>query len=77
MKKVLIKMIKIYQNIPLSSHKYCRFIPTCSEYAIEAIEEYGSIKGIKMALKRISKCHPGGGYGYDPVIKRSKEHEEN
>lgn len=77
MKKILIKMIKIYQNIPLSSHKYCRFIPTCSEYAIEAIEEYGSIKGIKMALKRISKCHPGGGYGYDPVIKRSKEHEEN
>ncbi len=77
MKKILIKMIKIYQNIPLSSHKYCRFIPTCSEYAIEAIEEYGTIKGIKMTLKRISKCHPGGGYGYDPVIKRSKEHEEN
>jgi putative membrane protein insertion efficiency factor len=77
MKKLLIKMIKIYQGIPLSSHKYCRFQPTCSEYAIEAIEEYGAIKGTKLALKRLSRCRPGGGFGYDPVIKRSKKHEEN
>ena len=77
MKKILISIIKFYQKLPISSHKYCRFIPTCSEYAIEAIEEYGSFKGSKMALKRLSKCHPGGKYGFDPVIKRSQKNEKD
>ena len=45
MKSILIKLIKIYQKIPISSHNKCRFTPTCSNYAIEAINEYGSLKG--------------------------------
>ena len=72
MKKILIKLIKIYQKMPLSSHNNCRFTPTCSEYAIEAIDRYGSIKGTTMAIKRIIRCNPFGKYGYDPVPKRSK-----
>ena len=56
MKKILIKLIKIYQKMPLSSHKNCRFTPTCSEYAIEAIDRYGSFKGTKMAIKRLRKA---------------------
>lgn len=45
----------------------CRFVPTCSEYALQALKKYGPIKGSWLALKRILRCHPGGGSGYDPV----------
>jgi len=48
----------------------CRFLPTCSQYAIEAIREFGALKGGYMAAKRIVKCHPFGGKGFDPVVKR-------
>ncbi len=62
----------MYQMMPLNTHKMCRYTPTCSEYAIEAIDEYGSLKGTYMAIKRVLRCNPFGRYGYDPVIKRSK-----
>lgn len=45
----------------------CRYTPTCSQYALEAIQKYGAIKGTWLAIKRISRCHPWGGSGYDPV----------
>jgi uncharacterized protein len=45
----------------------CRFLPTCSEYAIEAVERHGAIKGGWLAAKRLLRCHPWGGSGYDPV----------
>ncbi|MDR1718895.1 MAG: membrane protein insertion efficiency factor YidD [Dysgonamonadaceae bacterium] len=45
----------------------CRFTPTCSEYAIQAVKKYGPFKGFFLAVKRILRCHPYGGYGYDPV----------
>ena len=45
----------------------CRFTPTCSQYAIEAISKYGPFKGIFLAVKRLLRCRPGGGSGYDPV----------
>lgn len=68
MKFILIILIKIYQKIisPLFPNK-CRFIPTCSHYAIEAINKYGALKGSLLALKRIMKCHPLNPGGYDPV----------
>ncbi len=72
MKKILIKIIKIYQAIPGPWHSACRHIPTCSNYAIEAIETYGSLKGSKMAIGRIIRCNPWGTSGYDPVIKEDK-----
>ncbi len=76
MKKVLIGLIKIYQSIPGDFHKMCNHIPTCSNYAIDAINEYGCIKGSYMATKRILKCNPLGTYGYDPVIKKEKINEK-
>ena len=45
----------------------CRFSPTCSQYAIEALDKHGAIKGGWMALRRLMRCHPWGGHGYDPV----------
>jgi uncharacterized protein len=68
MKYLLILIIKTYQIFlsPLLG-KNCRFSPTCSSYAIEAINKFGSIKGTWLALKRISKCHPWHDGGYDPV----------
>jgi uncharacterized protein len=45
----------------------CRYTPTCSQYAIDAVKKYGIIKGGWLAIKRISSCHPWGGSGYDPV----------
>lgn len=61
-------LIKLYQLIisPLLGPK-CRFTPTCSQYATEALKKYGIFKGSWLAIKRISKCHPVGGSGYDPV----------
>ncbi|MCU0388552.1 MAG: membrane protein insertion efficiency factor YidD [Chitinophagaceae bacterium] len=63
-----IALIKIYQWIisPILGPK-CRFTPTCSQYALEAFKKYGPFKGFWLALKRISRCHPWGGHGYDPV----------
>ena len=45
----------------------CRFVPTCSEYGLIAFKRYGFKKGFVLTAKRLSKCHPGGPYGYDPV----------
>ena len=67
MKRISIKLIKIYQKIPGLWHDSCRYYPTCSNYAIEALNKYGFIKGWYLAIKRILKCNPFGGSGYDPV----------
>ncbi|MBY0480664.1 MAG: membrane protein insertion efficiency factor YidD [Chitinophagaceae bacterium] len=63
-----IALIKIYQYVisPAMGPK-CRFTPTCSQYAAEALQKHGLAKGGLLAIKRISKCRPGGGHGYDPV----------
>jgi len=65
-------LINIYQNtlstlFRILFGKGCRFQPTCSEYAKEALDKYGIIKGTGLSLKRLSRCHPWGGSGYDPV----------
>ncbi|MEM6643022.1 MAG: membrane protein insertion efficiency factor YidD [Bacteroidota bacterium] len=66
-KKILILPILFYQYVisPLFPST-CRFTPTCSQYTKEAIQKHG-IRGVWLGLKRISKCHPWGGKGYDPV----------
>lgn len=67
MKKILIKLIELYQVTPFHCHSMCRYTPTCSQYMKEAIMKYGVLKGIYMGIKRILRCNPFGGYGYDPV----------
>ena len=69
-KKIIIFLIKFYQYFisPLIVLN-CRFVPTCSNYAIQSIEEKGLLKGAYFSFKRIFRCHPFGGSGYDPVNK--------
>lgn len=61
-------IIKFYQYAisPLKPQS-CRYTPTCSAYAIEAIKKHGPFKGFYLAVRRIARCHPWGGHGYDPV----------
>ncbi|CAN5726878.1 membrane protein insertion efficiency factor YidD [soil metagenome] len=68
LKKFFLGGIWVYQRMisPLTPAS-CRFSPTCSQYAAEAIAKYGPYRGSAMAAKRISRCHPWGGSGYDPV----------
>jgi len=53
--------------------KNCRYLPTCSEYATEAIDRFGAFKGGLMAIRRIVRCHPWGGHGFDPVPEKDND----
>lgn len=66
-KKLLLKLINIYQSISKLTPPTCRFYPTCSEYMKQAILKYGVLKGVFLGVKRILKCHPFHPGGYDPV----------
>jgi putative membrane protein insertion efficiency factor len=72
MKRLLVHILLM----PVYFYKYCisplkpatcRYTPTCSEYAVQALKKHGPLKGFWLALKRICRCHPWGGHGYDPV----------
>jgi len=67
----LIILVRIYQYIisPIFPAT-CRYTPTCSHFAVEALKEWGPLKGTYLAVKRIASCHPSGGFGYDPVPKK-------
>ncbi|WP_165010369.1 membrane protein insertion efficiency factor YidD [Neisseria yangbaofengii] len=66
--KMMLLLIRFYQYAisPLIPPR-CRFTPTCSQYAVEAVQKHGALKGGLLALKRIARCHPFGGSGHDPV----------
>ena len=68
MKKLLLIFIKFYQYFisPLTGQN-CRYYPTCSAYALEAVEKHGSLRGSTLAVKRVLRCHPFHAGGYDPV----------
>ena len=68
MKYLFIYLVRFYQ-VAISPLKppTCRYTPTCSQYTLEALQEYGFFKGGWLAIKRICSCHPWGGSGYDPV----------
>ncbi|WP_320163785.1 membrane protein insertion efficiency factor YidD [uncultured Trichococcus sp.] len=83
MKKIFIGLIRGYQKVisPLFPPS-CRYYPTCSNYAVQAIQKHGAIKGSLMGIARILRCHPFVKGGYDPVpeqfsIRRNKEDEHN
>ena len=69
MKKIAIYFINLYRRFlsPLKRRPTCIYVPTCSQYAIEALEKYGFLKGSFLAIRRILRCHPFAKGGYDPV----------
>lgn len=69
----LLLIVKIYQYVisPISPAS-CRYSPTCSNYMIGALKEWGLLKGLYLGVKRILSCHPWGGQGFDPVPKKNK-----
>ncbi|MBQ8473113.1 MAG: membrane protein insertion efficiency factor YidD [Bacilli bacterium] len=69
MKNFLIKLIKLYQQVPGRFHYNCKFYPSCSNYMIESLEIYGVLKGSFLGIKRILRCNPFSKGGYDPVKK--------
>ncbi len=82
MKKSILKLIALYQRTLSPDHGwlsarhpygYCRFAPTCSEYAADAIENYGSLKGAWLALGRLARCHPFGPPSHDPLIRKNQK----
>ncbi len=77
LRRFLIAFVRLYQ-VAISSWTpaACRFTPTCSAYAIEALQAHGSARGSWLALKRIGRCHPWGGFGFDPVPGLSSHDHE-
>lgn len=74
MKRLLIGLIHFYQrHISAHTPPACRFTPTCSAYAVEALERFGVIKGTGLAVWRILRCNPWGGHGYDPVPEKKEK----
>lgn len=70
MKRAVLMLLRGYKRLisPLLTPS-CRYVPTCSDYAAEAVEQYGALRGALKALGRILRCHPLAGGGYDPVVK--------
>lgn len=68
MARLLILPIRFYQKFisPLTPPS-CRYTPTCSQYAVEALRKHGPLKGMYLAVRRLLRCHPWGGHGHDPV----------
>jgi len=76
--KLIIILVRFYQlAISPWLGKSCRYTPTCSHYMIEAVNEWGPLKGFWLGIKRIGSCHPWGGEGYDPVPKRKSNPEHS
>lgn len=71
--RALLACIRAYQVLARGLPSRCRYLPTCSEYAAEAIEAHGAARGVSLALRRVGRCHPWGGHGYDPVPTPASE----
>ena len=85
MKKTAVSPVKVLLKLMIRSYQYaispmlgpnCRHTPTCSQYMLLAIEEWGPIQGSWLGLKRIARCHPWGTHGYDPVPRKPTAEKE-
>jgi putative membrane protein insertion efficiency factor len=63
----LVALVRAYQVARAGHPSHCRYVPSCSQYALEALEAHGALRGSSLALRRLLRCHPLGGRGFDPV----------
>ena len=63
-------LIRVYQRLTAGRPSPCRFDPSCSTFALEALERHGAVRGTWLSIRRLSRCHPWGGMGWDPVPER-------
>ena len=68
--RVLTSAVRFYQALPRWRPPSCRFYPSCSRYALEALQSWGAVRGGWLGLRRVARCHPWGGWGVDPVPHR-------
>lgn len=67
--RLLHHCVRLYQYVRTGRPSPCRFVPSCSSYALEAVEHHGAARGLWYSARRVSRCHPWGGSGWDPVPK--------
>jgi putative membrane protein insertion efficiency factor len=67
MRRAFLACIRLYQLVRAGRPSPCRFVPSCSDYAAMAVQEHGAVRGGWLAVRRVGRCHPLGGSGYDPV----------
>ena len=65
--RAVMLLVRLYQAARAGRPSPCRYVPSCSTYALEAVERHGAVKGSWLALRRLGRCHPWGGFGFDPV----------
>ncbi len=68
--RILIRLINLYRSTAAVRTPRCRYFPTCSEYALEAVERHGAARGSWLAARRLGRCHPFGSFGFDPVPEK-------
>lgn len=68
--RLLMALVRGYQTIRVGHPSPCRYAPTCSQYALDALDAHGALRGSWYATRRILRCHPWGGHGWDPVPER-------
>lgn len=73
--RALQRLVRLYQHARAGRPSPCRFDPSCSTYALDALAAHGAVKGSWLALRRLSRCHPWGGFGYDPVPTATGSHQ--
>ena len=69
--RLIRRIVVLYQQVRAGRPSPCRFQPSCSAYAVEALEVHGAARGSWLAIRRLSRCHPWGGHGWDPVPERT------
>ena len=75
LKRLFLAPVRFYQRVvsPFKPVPTCRFVPSCSEYAHEAVTTHGAVRGTWLSLRRVGRCHPFGGHGFDPVPPATEE----
>ena len=75
--RLIRSVVVFYQRIRAGRPSPCRYQPSCSAYAVEALEVHGAARGSWLAVRRLSRCHPWGGHGWDPVPERTDRHHDH